>query len=129
MKGTTTRSFIYTIALLLYFPFTATNAQTIGEITEQEAYEIGIEAYVYLHPLITMDVTRRVATNLPVGVISGLGPKNIFHHKRSFPTAEFREVVRPNFDTLYSSAWLGPAARGFPRSRTSWLSRNSTLSW
>jgi len=106
MKSTTTRSFIYTITLLLCLPFTTTNAQTIGEITEQEAYEIGIEAYVYLHPLITMDVTRRVVTNLPAGVKSGLGPKNIFHHMRAFPAADFREVVRPNFDTLYSSAWL-----------------------
>ena len=106
MKSTTTRSFFYTIALLLYLPFATTHAQTIGEITEQEAYEIGIEAYVYFHPLITMDVTRRVMTNVPAGVKSGLGPKNIFHHKRAFPDAEFREVVRPNFDTLYSSAWL-----------------------
>ncbi|WP_222841977.1 DUF1254 domain-containing protein [Cystobacter ferrugineus] len=31
---------------------------------------------------------------------------NQFHHIRAFPTAAFREVVRPNFDTLYSSAWL-----------------------
>jgi len=53
-----------------------------------------------------MGVTRRVMTNVPANVKEGLGPENVFHHKRSFPTAEFREVVRPNFDTLYSSAWL-----------------------
>ncbi len=29
-----------------------------------------------------------------------------FSHVREFPPAEFRTVVRPNFDTLYSSAWL-----------------------
>ena len=91
--------------MLLGF-FSPAIAQTGGGITEQETYEIGVEAYVYLHPLITMDVTRRVITNLPAGVKPGLGPKNIFHHMRAFPTAEFREIVRPNFDTLYSSAWL-----------------------
>jgi hypothetical protein len=29
-----------------------------------------------------------------------------FAHVREFPTADFKTVVRPNFDTLYSSAWL-----------------------
>jgi len=106
IKSTTVRGLICTIALFLCLPLAAcTRAQT-GGITEQEAYEIGVEAYVYLHALITMDVTRRVMTNVPTGVKEGLGPKNVFHHKRSFPTAEFREVVRPNFDTIYSSAWL-----------------------
>ena len=76
------------------------------DVTEQQAYEIGIEAYVYLHPLIMMDVTRRLSINLPAGVKPGMGPVNIFHHMRTFPPADFREVVRPNFDTLYSTAWL-----------------------
>jgi hypothetical protein len=31
---------------------------------------------------------------------------NTFSRFRAFPTAEFKEVVRPNFDTLYSSGWL-----------------------
>lgn len=77
-----------------------------ANITEQEAYEIGVEAYQYFYPLISMDVSRRVMTNVPAGVKEGLGPMNAFHHFRSFPPAEFREVVRPNFDTLYSAAWL-----------------------
>ncbi|MCJ7481337.1 MAG: DUF1254 domain-containing protein [Thermodesulfovibrionales bacterium] len=81
-------------------------AGTAVNVTEQEAYEIGVEAYQYFYPLISMDVTRRVTTNLPAGVKQGLGPMNTFHHLRAYPTADFREVVRPNFDTLYSSVWL-----------------------
>jgi hypothetical protein len=64
------------------------------------------EAYVYLYPLVLMEVTRRQATNVAAGVKPGLGPPNEFHHFEAFPTAEFRTVVRPNFDTLYSSAFL-----------------------
>jgi hypothetical protein len=75
-------------------------------ITEQGAYEIGVEAYQYFYPLITMEVTRRIMTNQPPEAKPGMGPMNAFHHMRAFPPAGFREVVRPNFDTLYSSAWL-----------------------
>ncbi|MFH7243818.1 MAG: DUF1254 domain-containing protein [Spirulina sp.] len=75
-------------------------------LNEQTAYEIGIEAYQYLYPLITMDVTRRITTNYAADAKPGMGPMNAFHHMRAFPTADFREVVRPNFDTLYSMTWL-----------------------
>ncbi len=64
------------------------------------------EAYVYLYPLVTMEVTRRQAINVEPGSKPGFGPPNAFHHIRGFPPADFRGVVRPNFDTLYSSAWL-----------------------
>ncbi|WP_277127543.1 DUF1254 domain-containing protein [Chlorogloeopsis fritschii] len=75
-------------------------------ITEQEAYQIGIEAYHYLYPLILMDITRRVSTNIETGKKLGFGRMNEFVHLGLFPDANFRTVVRPNFDTLYSSAWL-----------------------
>ncbi|MBV9117839.1 MAG: hypothetical protein JOY63_10815, partial [Acetobacteraceae bacterium] len=32
-------------------------------ISEQEAHEIGVDAYLYFYPLVTMDLTRRQLTN------------------------------------------------------------------
>jgi hypothetical protein len=67
---------------------------------------IAQEAYIFLYPLVTMDLTRRQLTNIESGRVPGRGPMNTFAHIRTFPDADFRAVVRPNFDTLYSTAWL-----------------------
>jgi hypothetical protein len=77
-----------------------------GPVTEEEAHAIGVEAYLYLYPLVSVDITRRQATNIEPGKKPGFGPANMFHSFAEFPTAEFKTVVRPNFDTLYSSAFL-----------------------
>jgi hypothetical protein len=77
-----------------------------ADLTPAQAKAIAVEAYIYTYPLVTMDVTRRVMTNLAPGVKAGIGPIGMFHHFRTYPPAEFRDVVRPNFDTLYSVAWL-----------------------
>jgi hypothetical protein len=67
---------------------------------------IAQEAYLYLYPLVTMEVTRRIATNVPAGARPGFGPANAFTHLRAFPPGDFKEVIRPNFDTLYSILWF-----------------------
>ena len=74
-------------------------------ISEQEAHSIGVTAYLYFYPLVTMDITRKQPTNVakPEGVH---GPMNTFVSLGAFPPADMKVVVRPNFDTLYSSAWL-----------------------
>lgn len=77
-----------------------------ADLSPDEAKIMAVEAYIYTYPLVTMDVTRRVMSNVPAGVKTGAGPMGMFHHFRTYPTAEFRDVVRPNFDTLYSVAWL-----------------------
>lgn len=77
-----------------------------ARLSEAEALEIAIEGYHYFYSLVSMEVTRRVATNVEPGKVPAMGPMNQFAHMRAYPTADFRAVVRPNFDTLYSSAWL-----------------------
>jgi hypothetical protein len=76
-----------------------------ASITEQEARDFASDAYVYLYPLVTMDITRRQMVNVerPEGFHS---PMNTFLNMSAYPSADMRVVVRPNFDTLYSSAWL-----------------------
>lgn len=39
-------------------------ASRITPVPEQEALDIGVEAYIYGYPLVTMDITRRVMTNV-----------------------------------------------------------------
>jgi hypothetical protein len=82
----------------------AVAAQTA--VTEQAAHAIGVDAYLYFYPLVTVGITRKVATNVEAGKIPGFGPANAFHSFTAFPAADFKAVVRPNFDTLYSSAFL-----------------------
>jgi hypothetical protein len=77
-----------------------------ASITEEEARAIAIDAYLYFYPLITMDVTRKQFTNNPVGAGFGKAPMNVVSSAPEYPPANFKEVVRPNFDTLYSSVWL-----------------------
>ena len=67
--------------------------------------ELGVEAYTYLYPLVIMDLTRRQAVSAGSKVLTA-GPMNTFVHVRELPPADFKGVVRPNFDTLYSLAWL-----------------------
>jgi hypothetical protein len=77
-----------------------------ADIGPGEAHDVGINAYIYLYPLVTMERTRRQAINIEPGHRPGFGPMNSFSHIREFPDADFKTVVRPNFDTLYSSGWL-----------------------
>ncbi|MEO8085033.1 MAG: DUF1254 domain-containing protein, partial [Ardenticatenales bacterium] len=75
-------------------------------VTAAEARAIALDGYLYFYPLLSMDVSRKQLTNLEPGKAFGKGPMNMFVSVPEFPPADFKAVVRPNFDTLYSSAWL-----------------------
>jgi hypothetical protein len=86
-------------------PMLTESALAQQPVTEEEAYSIGVAAYLYFYPLITMDITRKQLTNVEPG--KGIGaPMNTFANIPAYPTAEMKQVVRPNFDTLYSSGFL-----------------------
>jgi hypothetical protein len=63
---------------------------------------LGAEAYLFGYPLVIMDVTRANAAQT-------LGPENQLHRVRRFPDATFKNVVRPNVDTLYTTAFMDMA--------------------
>jgi hypothetical protein len=78
-----------------------------SDMDAELAETIGLEGYAYLYPLVLMDITRRQLTNVETVSFSPLrAPANVFLHVPVFPPADFRAVVRPNFDTLYSMAFL-----------------------
>jgi hypothetical protein len=64
-----------------------------------------VDAYVYGYPLVTMEMTRRVITNVekPEGTHAPMGQ---LVRMRSYPTAAFKDVTAPNADTLYTSAFF-----------------------
>ena len=68
--------------------------------------EIATSAYIYAYPLIIMEITRRVGTNVADTKTFGKAPINQFGHLPAFPDASFTDVVRPNADTLYSIMWF-----------------------
>jgi hypothetical protein len=74
-------------------------------VTPEEATAIGVDAYVYAYPLVTMEVTRRVMTNVekPEGTRAPMGQ---IIRLRTYPDASFKDVTAPNADTLYTTAWF-----------------------
>jgi hypothetical protein len=73
---------------------------------EEEAHKIGVEAVVYGLPLVIMDLTKRVSTNVPGPQPNANAPINQFGNMRAYPPASDHTIVRMNVDTLYSFAWL-----------------------
>ena len=101
------KKIIQLIAVMLIGTFvsisTTLSAQTLKK---EELDRIALQSYIYTYPLVLMEITRQQMTNMPLGQNPNRGPMMEFAHIRTFPNAKFREVVRPNFDTLYSLAWV-----------------------
>lgn len=92
--------------LATMMPFGTILSQPVArDLSKAEAEAIGTEIYIYGYPLVTMDTTKRVMTNVvkPDGMKAPVGQ---FMNARVYPDASFKDVTAPNADTLYSIAWL-----------------------
>ena len=74
-------------------------------VREKEAQETGIDAYMYAYPLVTMEFTRRVSTNV-VAPEGSKAPMGQFAKLRGYPAVDDHTVTAPNADTLYTIVWL-----------------------
>ena len=77
--------------------------------SEKDTRAIAVEAFLFGYPLVLMDLTRAVMTNVAQPQASS-APENQIGQMRAFPDASFTDVVSPNADTLYSVAWLDVSA-------------------
>ncbi|MDR6634627.1 hypothetical protein J2X72_003437 [Phyllobacterium sp. 1468] len=70
-----------------------------------EDFWLATDAYIYGYPLVTMEMTRRVMTNVaePKGTRAPMGH---IIKLRQYPDASFKDVTAPNADTLYTTAFM-----------------------
>ena len=75
----------------------------IGEGLED--FWLATDAYIFGYPLVTMEMTRRVITNVarPEGTKAPMGQ---IIKLREYPNSSFRDVTAPNADTLYTTAFF-----------------------
>jgi hypothetical protein len=74
-------------------------------LSVEEAQSIAEEVYIFGYPMILMDLTAKKMSNVPE-TGAQTAPVNQFAHFPEFPDHNFKDIVKPNADTLYSLAWL-----------------------
>jgi hypothetical protein len=86
-------------------PIEASPGLSAESLKEHEAFAIAKDAYIYGYPLVTMEMTRRVITNVaqPSGTRAPMGQ---LVSLREYPTAAFRDITAPNADTLYTTGFV-----------------------
>jgi hypothetical protein len=84
---------------------------------DSDLAEAAADAYLFGYPLVIVDVTRQTQA----AAATATGRKalaNHLTHTRAFPDHTFTQVVRPNVDTLFTSAWIdlkrGPVVLSVP---------------
>ena len=95
--------FLPTLILLALF----SNQPLYAKKSKQDELDlVARNAYKFLFPLVMMDVTKKKFNNTSYKNFKNGVPVNVFQHRRKLPNLDTRDVVRTNFDTLYSLAWV-----------------------
>lgn len=79
-----------------------------------EDFWLATDAYIFGYPLVTMEMTRRVLTNVATPTGARGAPMGQLTSLREYPDASFRAVTAPNADTLYTVGF-------FDVGRESWV--------
>ena len=80
--------FFATAAVALTFvsaPLPVNTARARQSVTEQEAHAIGVNAYLYFYPLLSVDITHRQSINVEPGKEMLKGPMNTFSNAPAYP--------------------------------------------
>ena len=86
-------------------PALAGSAAAQSAVPNAETWDMIRQAYIFSFPLMMMDATRTVSTNTEEQT-DEKAPVNQLMHAKSLAGAEFRQVVTPNVDTLYSQIFF-----------------------
>jgi len=86
----------------------AQEAENKTDWREQNAYTLGVQAYIFGFPYVYLPSLRWdwVARPKPPNELSLSAPINHFSHVRRLADASYRSGGSPNQDTLYSMAWV-----------------------
>ncbi len=109
MKLTRRQAAIGALSLLAGTTMSTVSEAHMGELLGidegLEDFWLATDAYIYGYPLVTMEMTRRVITNVaaPEGTRAPMGQIIKLRH---YPDATFRDVTAPNADTLYTTAFF-----------------------
>ena len=78
-------------------------------MSDEQIIQAVRDAYIFGYPLVVMNASQRVMTNVEKASNEGgrvAAPLNQLVSANFFPDDKFRDVVRANNDTYYTSAWL-----------------------
>lgn len=102
--------FFLALALILHtFQTVEARATAISKpipMTDQDRIvQKASEAFIYGYPLVLMEASKNIMTNT-AKPDAKRAPVNQLYSTKQFVDASFHDVVSPNNDTLYTSAWF-----------------------